>query len=386
MELDPTATPPSFPADSEPRPEPADEPPLSAQVRRGLVGWLVVLVLGGVVTTAAGQAEGAALFAVAGLFVLAQATDALVPREGYRRWVAETLPRQSGTGRLLRWMMRSLLPVFTAVYLMALRLPGLTEGGGSSRTFLDLWCFVGSGVALALISRRVSDALARVLFRVGTPTRTLRLTARIAVLLVLLCVPLQLQFEGLMAALLEQQRSLITTGGLVAQLVGLLAIALAGVGAGVRRDARQTLERLGLRALQPVDLLAVVLGVAACLAVNAGLEGLERGMFPLWYAKDQAVVQQMAGGLSVAAVVLLGLSAGVGEEVFVRGALQPRLGLLLSNLLFAVAHVQYSWFGIGTVAVIGLVLGLVRHWRSTTAAILVHMIYNIIAALGTQAG
>lgn len=386
MEIDPTATPASSAEAPGGPPGPVDEPPLPAQVRRGLLGWLIVLALGGVVTTAAGQAEGAALFAMAGLFVLAQATDALVPRESYRRWVAETLPRQSGTGRLLRWMLRALLPGFAAVYLMALRLPGLTGESGSARAFLDVWCFAGAGLALALISRRVSDALGRMLFRVPTPTRTLRLTARIAVLLVLLCVPLQMQFEGLMAALLEQQRSLITTGGLVAQLVGLLAIALAGVGAGVRRDARETLERLGLRALEPVDLLAVVLGVAVCLAVNAGLEGLERGTFPLLYAKDQAVVQQMAGTLSVAAIVLLGLSAGVGEEVFVRGALQPRLGLLLSNLLFAVAHVQYSWFGIGTVAVIGLVLGLVRLWRSTTAAILVHMIYNIIAALGTQSG
>ncbi len=382
MEHDPAAMPPP-PGEA---PNPPDASPVTHDVRRGLGVWLLVLLAGGLATTAAGLAEGAALFAMAGLFVMAQATDALAPREAYRVWIAETLPRDSAAGRLIRWLLRALLPGFSALYLLALRLPGLGAEDAPADPFVDAWCVFGAGLALALISRRVSDAIARRLFRTETPTRTLRLTARIAVLLVLLCVPLQLRFDVLMAALQEQQRSLVTVPGLIAQLAGLVAIALAGVGAGVRRDLRATLQRLGIAPLRAADLLVVVLGVAACLLVNAGLEGVERRYFPDWYASDQAVVQQMAGGLSLAAIVLLGLSAGVGEEVFVRGALQPRLGLVLSNLLFAIAHVQYSWFGIGTVAVIGLVLGLVRHWRSTSAAILVHMLYNIVAALGTQAG
>ena len=357
-----------------------EEPPISAQVRRGLATWLIVLLAGGVATTAAGLAEGAALFAVAGLFVLAQASDALAPRESYRRWIAETLPRESGMGRLLRWMLRAVLPGFSALYLVA-----LTATPGASR-FTIVWCGAGALLAFVLVSRRASDAIARAVFRTPAPSRTLRLTARIAVLLVLLCVPLQLQFEQLMELLAAEQRSLITVEGLIAQLVGLAAIALAGVGAGVRRDARGTCERLGLRPLSPADLVVIALGVAACLLLNGGLEQIERRYLPGWYAADQAVVQQMAGSLSLAAVVLLGLSAGVGEELFVRGALQPRLGLLLSNVLFGIAHVQYSWFGITTVALIGVELGLVRHWRSTSAAILVHMLYNIVAALGSQAG
>ncbi len=381
MENDPTAKQPEL---EFPSPPDEPEPPLSQPVRKGLMGWLIVLLVGGLATTAAGLAEGAALFAMAGLFVMAQATDALSPREGYRQWVRETLPRASASGRLIRWALRAVLPGLAAVYLLALRLPGLGPDSGEVDPFVSAWCLFGAGVALALISRRVSDAVARVLFRTETPTRTLRLTARIAVLIVLVCVPLQLRFEDLMAMLETNQQSLVTTPGLIAQLAGLVAIALAGVGAGVRRGLRETCERLGLTALRPADAIAVVLGVAACVLVNAGLEGVEQRFFPAWYASDQAVVQKMAGSLSLAGIVLLGLSAGVGEELFVRGALQPRLGLVLSNLLFAIAHVQYSWFGIGTVALIGLVLGLVRMWRSTTAAILVHMLYNIIAALGTQ--
>lgn len=393
MDADPAATPEPRAATPGLTPDPtraADaEPPLPGRVRRGLVGWLLALLAGGVATTAAGLAEGAVLFAMAGLYVLAQTTDALVPRPEYRHWVRDTLPRHSGPGRLLRWMLRAVLPGFAALYLMALMLPGLStsaDGPADVSPLVRAWCMAGAVLALGLISRRVSDSIARVLFRVDTPTRTLRLTARIAVLLVLLCVPVQLRFDELMAAVLAQEKSLVTTAGLVAQLVGLVAIALAGVGAAVRRDLRQTLERLGVTRLQPVDALYVVGGVAACLVANAGLEQLEQRWFPAWYAADQAIVAQMAGGLSLAGIVVLGISAGVGEELFVRGALQPRLGLVLSNLLFAIAHVQYSWFGIGTVAVIGLVLGIVRLRRSTTAAILVHMLYNIVAAFGIQQG
>jgi len=44
-------------------------------------------------------------------------------------------------------------------------------------------------------------------------------------------------------------------------------------------------------------------------------------------------------------MLLLGLSAGIGEEITLRGALQPKLGLALTSLLFAALHVQYSWYG-----------------------------------------
>jgi membrane protease YdiL (CAAX protease family) len=65
----------------------------------------------------------------------------------------------------------------------------------------------------------------------------------------------------------------------------------------------------------------------------------------------------------------------------VRGALQPRLGLLLSSLLFAALHVQYTWFGMGTVALLGMLLGYLRQRTNTTTAIAVHAAYDVIAAL-----
>ena len=81
---------------------------------------------------------------------------------------------------------------------------------------------------------------------------------------------------------------------------------------------------------------------------------------------------------------MLGLSAGVGEEVLVRGALQPRSGLVWASVIFGAAHVQYSWFGMLVIVALGLTLGLVRRHSNTTTAIVVHAAYDVLAALGSR--
>ena len=86
--------------------------------------------------------------------------------------------------------------------------------------------------------------------------------------------------------------------------------------------------------------------------------------------------------MGVGTALLLGVSAGVGEEVLVRGALQPRTGLLWASLLFAAAHVQYTWFGMLVIVMLGIALGLVRRYTNTTTAIVVHGVYDVIAAFG----
>ena len=77
--------------------------------------------------------------------------------------------------------------------------------------------------------------------------------------------------------------------------------------------------------------------------------------------------------------LLLGLSAGIGEEITLRGALQPKLGIALTSLLFASLHVQYSWFGMLALLFFGLLLGVIRRRTSTTVAIAVHALYDVLA-------
>jgi membrane protease YdiL (CAAX protease family) len=77
--------------------------------------------------------------------------------------------------------------------------------------------------------------------------------------------------------------------------------------------------------------------------------------------------------VSPLAALAVSLSAGVGEELLFRGALQPRFGLVLTSLLFAVGHAHYGLSPATVeVFVIGLVLGLVRRRINTTTCIVIH--------------
>ena len=58
----------------------------------------------------------------------------------------------------------------------------------------------------------------------------------------------------------------------------------------------------------------------------------------------QRLTEVLIGPLlgSIPGILTLGLAAGIGEETLFRGALQPRFGLLITSLLFALLHSQYG--------------------------------------------
>ena len=65
-----------------------------------------------------------------------------------------------------------------------------------------------------------------------------------------------------------------------------------------------------------------------------------------------------------------------------RGAAQPRLGLLLTAALFALLHSNYGiTLSTAIVFLLGLVLGLVRMRQNTSTAMVLHATYNIILGL-----
>jgi membrane protease YdiL (CAAX protease family) len=163
----------------------------------------------------------------------------------------------------------------------------------------------------------------------------------------------------------------------------LTILALLGVGIIIRRNGRLTLQRLGL--LRPTwkQLLAAV-GVTILLlgfdlTVNLAWEAVDS----TGYGVLESVTENLFGGLmTVGGAIALGLSAGISEELLFRGAVQPRLGLLVATFLFAIGHLQYG-LTIATleVFIIGLVLGLMRMRTSTTICILIHAGYNTTGVL-----
>jgi membrane protease YdiL (CAAX protease family) len=172
--------------------------------------------------------------------------------------------------------------------------------------------------------------------------------------------------------------------GLLTQLLGELAIAFAGVGLFVPRGWRAVLERLGLTAMRPRDIAFVIAGVLGAIALNTGTEWIEHHFFTALWTQDGQITKLIAGQLSLGTSLLLGVSAGMGEEITVRGALQPRLGVWLSALVFACGHVQYSWFGMLTVGLLGALLGAIRARTNTTTVIVVHALYDLFAVFTSR--
>jgi uncharacterized protein len=174
----------------------------------------------------------------------------------------------------------------------------------------------------------------------------------------------------------------------VQELVFLL-MAMVGVGLLARRNLGDTLRRLAMVAPR-LSQVGIAFGIALLL-VPAVL-ALEYAATRIGLGPNKEVEklsEQLIGplGSSIGGVLTLGLAAALGEESLFRGALQPRFGLLLTALLFALLHSTYG-LSLSTLIVflVGLVLGLVRLRANTTTSMVVHATYNCALGLITYLG
>jgi membrane protease YdiL (CAAX protease family) len=180
-----------------------------------------------------------------------------------------------------------------------------------------------------------------------------------------------------------------TSGDLVAGQVPFVMLAIASVGPGVRRTLRETLERLGLLPMRPWWWL---LGIATGVAVVKGgshLYDLVNSFTPAdCRLQQERVFEHLAGpARHWYAQLAIGVAAGTGEELLFRGALQPRVGILLASLLWASFHLQYTCHGLPSasnlyILVLGLVFGALRRWFGLGAAIAAHAAYDSTILLG----
>lgn len=162
-----------------------------------------------------------------------------------------------------------------------------------------------------------------------------------------------------------------------------LVFALAGVGLGIRRDARQTLARLGLRA--PTLYYSVIAAgmVGAFLCLDYATAWTWHQLWPASYHEVMASTQQLFSRFTwPSGTLMLALSAGIGEEILFRGALQPRFRIPVTAAVFALGHVQYALSpAIVEIFIVGLALGWLRERANTTTCIAVHASYNFVDAM-----
>jgi len=146
---------------------------------------------------------------------------------------------------------------------------------------------------------------------------------------------------------------------------------------------------------------AVAFGSTQCCASGSGRCGRSTRFAGAFVAlRLPFVVRRVKLPSALAAIdlsgykpLLIGLAAGVGEELLFRAALLPLLGLWVSSALFAVAHLRTAQLAatrgqrvayIANTFAAGVVLGLVFVHVGLLAAIGVHAIIDIVGLSAMQ--
>ncbi len=256
---------------------------------------------------------------------------------------------------------------------------------------------LGSGLAVCIAALGFIPAARRSLSRVLPldPDSFVHMIALVSVvaLTLLSFIPLVVLGEPLLLTIINQTNAsgADLTGarddaGLLRDtlyaLIWLVPGTIIAVGYGVRRNLGEALQRLGL--VRPswrqlaVSLVLAVLLVLAVQLLSLGIEWLWPAMG--WPRTDnEAFSELLAFAMSPIGAVVIGVTAGLGEELAVRGVLQPKLGILLSNLFFTALHAfQYNWDSLLIVFLLGTILGLIRQRTNTTTAAIVHGTYNFL--------
>jgi len=356
---------------------------LGGRVHTGLVRWIVVAVACTALASWFQHADAAVLLALAAAFALVQSWD-VRDRALQGELAGQPAIEPGAVGFALRLLVPFAVPVLAAIGFVGLGVYAKSLPLSPAHVGAMRWCWASAAACLAMTIPALARPITRTLLPNAPWSHTARLSASIALALLLLPVPVRLVINDMMDVFTGTGKPLVDEGALVAQLVGEVALAAAAVGLWVARDTRATRERLGLTAMSGRDWLVAGVGLGVVIALNSGMEAIEHARFPALWAADQEMGQLIAGNLNVAASILLGVSAGVGEELLVRGALQPRAGLFWASVLFMCGHVQYTWFGMLTILMLGISLGVLRARANTTTAIVVHALYDMVAAVTSK--
>ncbi len=171
---------------------------------------------------------------------------------------------------------------------------------------------------------------------------------------------------------------------LVVQAATFLAIAYIAVGFPYWRDLLQATERLGIVVPDARTIGMGLLGTIGAFLV-AGLAGyVAQQLNPGLSESLSEIVDTMTAEVqNPIGAVILGASAGIGEEAVFRGALQPRFGMVLPSLLFTMLHGPQYGFNVALLGLFGvsMILALLRKHTNTTAAMIAHALYNAVQVL-----
>lgn len=175
---------------------------------------------------------------------------------------------------------------------------------------------------------------------------------------------------------------------LVFQALLLVSVAYFAVGGAINRDFSNVRERLGLVMPTPRQ-VAISLILIIPLFIVSAIGGVLTDVFQPGFTEDiDDIMGEVTRDLiNVEGALLIGLTAGIGEEILFRGAIQPKYGIIFTSLLFMLIHVQYGFsFVLVGVFLTSIIFGIQRMKMNTTSCIITHSAYNFsVVMLSTLA-
>jgi membrane protease YdiL (CAAX protease family) len=146
-----------------------------------------------------------------------------------------------------------------------------------------------------------------------------------------------------------------------------------------KKDLKTTLQSIGFPG-EPVKV--VVFSVLCLMAIFLLLFTLAFASLLLGF-NDQQKVTEKISDLPLLVLLFAAVGAPITEELFFRGYLTGRIGIVASSAVFGLMHLAYgSVVEIVGAFVIGLVLAsTMKLSKSVTPCILAHMAYNTLAII-----
>lgn len=183
------------------------------------------------------------------------------------------------------------------------------------------------------------------------------------------------------------------TGPVVALATLILnPVQIAVVVAAARRTGMTARDYLALVPFRGHDLVLGVLTAALLAAAIAAYAVVTGRALVTPFQIDTYVTTPSVFWLVLLALAIV-VVAPLGEEIifrgfmfrgFVREGRSPLLPIIAISLIWTLLHVQYDWFGLAQVFLLGLLFGWIR-WRSgsTTLAFVLHALVNFESAIET---
>jgi membrane protease YdiL (CAAX protease family) len=176
----------------------------------------------------------------------------------------------------------------------------------------------------------------------------------------------------------DEPTAAVTVATQLINVLFFVLVAYVSVGTGIYRTSQEATGRLGITWPKLTDL---AVGAAAVLpAFGLSMLGsiLTLVFQPDLFEDLADTMEEMSAGTELVWInLILFASAGIGEEILFRGAIQPRFGIVLTSAFWALVHTQYQFtFVVLGLFLVGLMFGLIRKYLSTTPAIIAHALYN----------